>query len=65
MIEARRRQRAFGDGFVAEAVGDLQEAWMSHADALLDDDHLLAAMYEALATRHPLESDTRPTRRAG
>jgi len=58
VIDARRRQRRFGDGFVAEAVGDLQEAWMPHADALLDDDQLLAAVYDALATRHP-QSRTR------
>jgi hypothetical protein len=28
MIDARRVQRTFGDGFVAESVADLQEAWM-------------------------------------
>jgi IS5 family transposase len=63
MIDARRLQRGFGDGFVAEAVGDLQEAWMPHADALLDDDELLAAVYDALATRHP-QSRTRGRRGA-
>jgi IS5 family transposase len=52
MIDARRLQRCFGDGFVAEAVADLQEVWMRHADALLDDDELLAAVYDALAKRH-------------
>lgn len=63
MIEARRRQRTFGDGFVAEAVDDLQEAWMRQADAVLDDDQLVAAIYEALATRHP-QSRTRGRRGA-
>lgn len=53
MIDARRLQRCFGDGFVAEAVEDLQEAWMRHADALLDDDQLLATVYDALVRRHP------------
>jgi IS5 family transposase len=53
MIDARRLQRRFGDGFVAEAVDDLQEAWMRQVDTLLDDDQLLAIMYDALATRHP------------
>lgn len=53
MIDARRLQRRFGDGFVAEAVDDLQEAWMRHADALLDDDQLLVAVYDAMTTRHP------------
>ena len=63
MIDAHRQQRCFGDGFVAEAVDDLQEAWMRHADALLDDDQLLAAVYDALATRHP-QSRTRGRRGA-
>ena len=58
MIDARRVQRTFGDGFVAEAVDDLQEAWMRQADALLDDDTLVAAVYDALARRHP-QSRTR------
>ena len=53
MLDARRLQRGFGDGFVAEAVTDLQEAWMRHADALLDDDGLVSAVYEALGRRHP------------
>ena len=63
MIDARRLQRSFGDGFVAEAVSDLQEAWMRQADALLDDDRLLATVYDALATRHP-KSRTRGRRGA-
>jgi IS5 family transposase len=52
VIDARRRQRSFGDGFVAEAIDDLLEPWMRQADALLDDDELVAAVYEALARRH-------------
>jgi len=51
-------QRTFGDGFVAEAVDDLQDAWMRHADALLDDDTLVATVYDALTRRHP-QSRTR------
>lgn len=58
MIDARRRQRSFGDGFVAEAVDDLQEAWMRQADALLDDEALVASVYGALTRRHP-QSPTR------
>ena len=58
MIDAHRVQRTFGDGFVAEAVDDLQEAWMRQADALLDDDTLVAAVYDALTRRHP-QSRTR------
>lgn len=63
MIDARRLQRTFGDGFVAETVTDLQEAWMPHADAILGDDHLVSAVYEALGTRHP-QSRTRGRRGA-
>jgi IS5 family transposase len=63
MIDARRLQRTFGDGFVAETVADLQDAWMSHAGAILDDDQLLSSVYEALATRHP-KSRTRGRRGA-
>jgi IS5 family transposase len=53
MIDARRAQRSFGDGFVADAVPDWQEAWMRHADAILDDDQIVGAVYEALGRRHP------------
>jgi IS5 family transposase len=63
VIDARRLQRRFGDGFVAEAVGDWQEAWMRPADALLDDDQLVSAVYEALGKRHP-KSRTRGRRGA-
>jgi IS5 family transposase len=63
MIEARRLQRRFGDGFVAAAVADLQEPWMRHADAILDDDLLVAAVFEALGKRHP-KSRTRGRRGA-
>jgi len=47
MIEVRRLQRRFGDGFVAEAVADLREPWMPHADQILNDDAVLAAVYDA------------------
>jgi len=63
MIDARRVQRTFGDGFVADAVVNLQEAWMRHADTILDDDALVAAVYEALGRRHP-KSRTRGRRAA-
>jgi hypothetical protein len=32
VIEARRRQRSFGDGLIAEEIEDLRENWMRHAD---------------------------------
>ena len=53
MIEARRAQRSFGDGLVAAEVSDLHEAWMRRADRVLDDPQIVAAVYEALAQRHP------------
>jgi transposase-like protein DUF772 len=53
MIELRRRQLSFGDGLIAEEVSDLREVWMEHADAVLADEEIVAAVYEALAKRHP------------
>jgi len=53
MIEMRRTQLSFGDGLIAEEVSDLREDWMTHADEVLADEDILAAVYEALAKRHP------------
>src|SRR6202035_5542050 len=53
VIETRRTQRSFGDGLIAEEVKDLHEAWMKHADQVLGDKEIVAAVYEALAQRHP------------
>ena len=53
MIEMRRRQLSFGDGLIAEEVSDLREPWMEHADAVLADEEIVVAVYEALAKRHP------------
>ena len=58
MIQTRRAQRTFGDGLIAEEVKDLRDEWMKHADQLLDDKEIVAAIYEALAKRHP-QSRTR------
>jgi len=41
MIAARRAQRSFADGFIAEEVADLWEPWMRQADQVLEDDALL------------------------
>jgi IS5 family transposase len=49
----RRTQRSFGDGLIAEEVSDLREAWMVHADQVLADEHIVAAVYAALGQRHP------------
>jgi len=50
MIAARRLQRNFADGFIAEAVEDLWEPWMRHADQALEDDALLLIIQQELAT---------------
>ena len=61
MIETRRAQRTFGDGLIADEVKDLHEDWMKHADQVLADKEIVAAVYEALAKRHP-QSRTRGRR---
>src|ERR1700747_3641746 len=58
MSQTRRAQRTFGDGLIAEEVKDVHEAWMKHADQVLGDKEIVAAIYEALAKRHP-QSRTR------
>jgi transposase, IS5 family len=61
VIEARRQQRQFGDGLIAEQVSDLREEWMEHADQVLEDEQLVATVYDALAKRSP-KSRTRGRR---
>lgn len=51
MIEARRRQHSFADGLIAEAVEDLWEPWMRHADKALEDEALLLLIQQDLAKR--------------
>ena len=53
MIKMRRAQLSFGDGLIAEEVSDLRESWMTHADQVLADEQIVAAVYEALMKRHP------------
>jgi IS5 family transposase len=53
VIKTHRAQRSFGDGLIAKEVKDLHEAWMKHADQLLADRQIVAAVYEALAQRRP------------
>jgi transposase, IS5 family len=52
VIEMRRAQLTFGDGLITEEVSDLRESWMKHADRVLADEQIVAAVYEALARRH-------------
>jgi IS5 family transposase len=61
MIDARRQQLHFGEGLIAEEVSELREDWMKHADQVLEDEQLVAAVYEALARRSP-KSRTRGRR---
>ena len=37
MIEAKRLQRSFGDGLIAEEIEDLRETWMRHVDVMLQE----------------------------
>src|SRR5947207_3480999 len=53
VIKMRRAQLSFGDGLITEEVSDLREGWMEHADRVLADEQMVAAVYEALARRHP------------
>jgi IS5 family transposase len=63
VIETRRAQRTFGDRLIADEVTDLHEEWMKRADQVLADKEIVAAVYEALAKRHP-QSRTRGQRGA-
>jgi hypothetical protein len=47
----RRAQRSFGDGLIDEEVKDLREVWMDHADRLLDDEAVVAAIFQALVSK--------------
>ncbi len=51
MIAARRLQLSFADGLISEAVGDLWEPWMRHADQALEDEALLLVIQQELAKR--------------
>jgi IS5 family transposase len=53
VIKMRRAQLSFGDGLIADEVEDLREKWMTHADEVLEDEQLVATVYEALAKRRP------------
>jgi IS5 family transposase len=52
VIAARRLQRSFADGLIAEAVEDLWEPWMRYADKALEDEALLRIIQQALAKRY-------------
>jgi transposase, IS5 family len=54
VIDPRRAQLGFGDRLIAEEVKGLHEDWMIHADQVLADEQILAAVYDALSTRRHL-----------
>ncbi len=51
MIEVRHPQRTFGEGLIHEAVQDLWEPWMRHADQALEDEALLLLIQQELMKR--------------
>ena len=53
VIDLRRQQRNFGDGFIRETVAELWEGWMRHADTILADERLLEIVHQALQRRRP------------
>jgi IS5 family transposase len=53
VIKARSRPPGFGEAFPAEQVDGWWEGWMRQVDQVLDDEDLVATVYEALVRRHP------------
>lgn len=53
MIDLRRQQHSFGDGFIRETVNELWDEWMRNADTILADEDLLQIVHEALQRRRP------------
>ena len=53
MIDLRRQQHSFGDGFIRETVDELWEGWMRNADTILADEELLEVVHHALQRRRP------------
>jgi transposase, IS5 family len=53
VIRMRREQRTFGDGLIEDEIKGLSEEWMIHADRVLEDEQLIAIVFEELGKRHP------------
>src|SRR5205807_3801161 len=49
----RRAQLSFGDGLIRGEVKDLREQWMNHVDKVLQDEDIIAIVFDALSKRHP------------
>src|SRR5262249_49356783 len=63
VIDFRRpAQLGFGDAFIQEQTTSLWEPWMVQADRVLQDEQLIAVVFEALLKRRP-KSRTRGRRR--
>ena len=65
MIAARRLQRSFADGLIAEEVQDLWEPWMRHADEALNDDQLLQIIQQELSKRYKKSKTCLPNTSSG
>jgi hypothetical protein len=48
--DQRLAQPGFADGFLSEQVDKFWDDWMRAVDQVLDDDDLVATVYEALVT---------------
>jgi len=53
VIKLRHQQPSLWEGLFAEEVAELWEPWMRVVDELLEDEELLALVYEAQGKRHP------------
>src|SRR5207253_11488586 len=51
--EMRREQLSFGDGLIRGEVKDLREQWMNHVDKVLQDEDIIAIVFDALSKRQP------------
>ena len=49
----KRDARSFGDGFITAEIKDLQEPWMTHVEAMLADEAMVAAAHQALVHAIP------------
>jgi len=67
VISMRRAQLSFGDGLIAVEVEDLFEEWMKHAEEVLNDEQLVATVFEArqTASQKPQPGSTSHASRSG
>ena len=53
VIKARHQPPPFTEAFLHQWLDDCWEDWMRELDRILDDEQLVALVYEALSKRHP------------